>query len=63
VDVTPASLAIASDPSDVGAISIVVDEQTLILQPGTRRSIRLRHSEQRADDGKDQLPGADPLLA
>jgi trehalose/maltose hydrolase-like predicted phosphorylase len=63
MDVTPTSLAIASDPSDVEAISIVVDEQTLILQPGTRRSIRLRRPEERARDGRDRPPGADPLLA
>jgi beta-phosphoglucomutase family hydrolase len=63
MDVTSTSLAIASDPSDAEAISIVVDEQTLLLQPGTRRSFRLRRPEERADDGRDQLPGADPLLA
>jgi trehalose/maltose hydrolase-like predicted phosphorylase len=42
VDLTSATLTIASDPSDVGEIAIVVENHSLILQPGTERSVRLR---------------------
>jgi alpha,alpha-trehalase len=41
VDVTSASVAIASDPSDAEPISLVVNDQTLILQPGMQRSVVL----------------------
>ena len=41
VDVTPTTLTIASDPSSAEAISIVVDDQTLVLPPGAQRSVPL----------------------
>jgi alpha,alpha-trehalase len=43
VDVTPASVTIASDSCDAEPISIVIDDQALILQPGTQRSVALKH--------------------
>lgn len=41
VDVTAATFTIASDPGDAEAIAVVVKDQTLILPPGARRSVRL----------------------
>jgi alpha,alpha-trehalase len=46
VDVTSASVAIASDSCDAKAISIVVDGQALILQPGTQRSVALKQGRE-----------------
>jgi alpha,alpha-trehalase len=41
VDITPTKLTLASDPSAAEAISIVVDAQHIILDPGDRRSVPL----------------------
>ncbi|HJU16892.1 MAG TPA: beta-phosphoglucomutase family hydrolase [Stellaceae bacterium] len=42
VDVTATTFTIASDPGDAEAITVAVEDQSLILQPGTQRSVRLR---------------------
>ena len=41
VDITPAELTLTSDPSAAEAISIVVDAQHIILDPGDRQSVPL----------------------
>jgi trehalose/maltose hydrolase-like predicted phosphorylase len=41
VDLTSTILTIASNPSDAESIAIVVGDQSLILAPGTQRSISL----------------------
>lgn len=44
VDVTPTTRTIASDSSGAEAISIAVDDQTFVLQPGAQRPFRWRKS-------------------
>ncbi len=41
VDLTPTTLTITSDPSSADAISVVVDEQAVVLQPGARKQVQL----------------------
>ncbi|MBY0317896.1 MAG: HAD-IA family hydrolase [Reyranella sp.] len=41
VDLTPTKLTIASDPSNAEEISVVVDDQTIVLQPGARKHVTL----------------------
>lgn len=42
VELTPSTLTVASAPGAAAAITLVVDEQPVDLQPGTQRSIPLR---------------------
>ncbi|HEY9478913.1 MAG TPA: glycosyl hydrolase family 65 protein, partial [Gemmatimonadaceae bacterium] len=53
VDVTPSALTVASAPSAAAAITIVVDDQTIVLDPGAQRSIPL------ARNGIDQAAAVD----
>jgi trehalose/maltose hydrolase-like predicted phosphorylase len=41
VDVAPSELTVTSDPSDAEAISIVVDQQKLLLEPGKQVCVTL----------------------
>ena len=44
VDITPAELMLASDSGGAEAISIVVHDRRVVLQPGDRRSLPLAHA-------------------
>jgi trehalose/maltose hydrolase-like predicted phosphorylase len=41
VEMTPAELTLASDPSGAEAIALVVDGQPFVLKPGERKNVRL----------------------
>ncbi|MBX9604679.1 MAG: HAD-IA family hydrolase [Gammaproteobacteria bacterium] len=41
VDLTPTTLTIASAPSSAEPISVVVDDRTIVLQPGMRKLVQL----------------------
>jgi trehalose/maltose hydrolase-like predicted phosphorylase len=51
VDLTPAALTVTSAPGTAGEITIVVDDEGVVLPPGATRSVRLARDRPLAPDG------------